>query len=88
MDDWLDRVLDPSHLFPVIVQFSASWCQPCQILRPLLEKEVEDRDGAVHYCYVDAGKNGAFADLMKVSYTKLFTTDGLRRGSDLLQNLL
>ena len=84
----MDRVLEPSHNFPVIVQFSASWCQPCQILRPLLEKQVENKDGAVLYCYVDAGKNKAFADLMKVSYTKLFSTDGLRRGSQLLDTLL
>ena len=40
-----EEVVDQSMKCPVIVDFWAPWCQPCQILGPLLEKLVGDAQG-------------------------------------------
>ncbi|WVO13254.1 thioredoxin [Cryptococcus depauperatus] len=32
------RALDKSNSKPVLVDFYASWCQPCQVLTPLLKR--------------------------------------------------
>ena len=40
-----EEVVDQSMKCPVIVDFWAPWCQPCQILGPLLEKLVGDARG-------------------------------------------
>ena len=38
-------VLQGSHQVPVLVDFWASWCQPCQMLMPLLARLVDEYQG-------------------------------------------
>jgi putative thioredoxin len=38
-------VLDNSHRWPVLVDFWADWCQPCQMLMPLLKRLVDEYNG-------------------------------------------
>ncbi len=44
-DNYQSAVIEQSFNVPVLVDFWASWCQPCQILMPLLGKLAEQYQG-------------------------------------------
>ncbi|XP_078388206.1 thioredoxin, mitochondrial [Cetorhinus maximus] len=49
--DFTDRVINSKK--PVLVDFHASWCAPCRILGPRLEKMVAKQEGKVVMAKVD-----------------------------------
>lgn len=42
--NFMAEVAEKSYEKPIIVDFFAQWCGPCQLLKPMLEKVVQDHD--------------------------------------------
>lgn len=63
---------------PVLVDFYADWCGPCQSLAPTLEVLAEKYDGKVKVCKinVDQAQQLAIAHKVMSIPTMLFVKDG------------
>lgn len=61
-NDSFDKiVLEGSHTTPVLVDFWAAWCNPCQILMPILAKLVDQFQGKFLLAKVDTEEQQALA---------------------------
>ncbi|XP_051899223.1 thioredoxin, mitochondrial [Pristis pectinata] len=63
--DFTDRVINSTK--PVLVDFHASWCGPCRMLGPRLEKMVAKQEGKVIMAKVDIDDHTDLAIEYKVS---------------------
>ena len=59
--DFETEVITRSHTVPVLVDFWASWCRPCLMLGPVLEKLADEFAGAFFLAKVDTDQNQAVA---------------------------
>jgi thioredoxin 1 len=53
--DFQTEVLNESG--PVLVDFTAAWCQPCKMLDPLVTQLAQEWDGKVKVVKLDADQN-------------------------------
>lgn len=59
--DFTEVVIEGSHRTPVLVDFWAAWCGPCQMLMPVLAKLVEEYQGQVILAKVNSDEQQALA---------------------------
>ena len=64
--NWPEVVEKASHVQPVIVDFTASWCGPCRVLGPVLEQAVRDAGGVTLAAY-DIDESSERAEEFRVS---------------------
>ncbi len=69
------EVIEKSKELPVLVDFWATWCAPCMMLKPILEKVAKDLDGKFILAKVNVDespvKSGEF-DINAIPSVKLF----------------
>src|SRR5262245_47244263 len=59
---------------PVLVQFSASWCQPCQQLKATFQRVAPSyNDSQVRLAYVDADENSSLQHYLQGGYPTVRT---------------
>lgn len=69
------EVIQASKKTPVLVDFWASWCGPCVMLKPVLEKLAEQYSGKFILAKVSVEDNQAIAQdfgIMSIPAVKLF----------------
>ena len=60
---------------PVVVDFWASWCGPCQMMGPVVEELSDELNGKVKFCKVNVDDEPELAqnyDVMSIPNFKLF----------------
>jgi len=65
-ESFMADVIEASQTTPVIVDFWATWCGPCKLLGPALEKAVKEARGAVRLVKIDVDKNQELAGQMRI----------------------
>ena len=64
--NFINKVIEESKTNPVIVDFWATWCNPCKQLTPILEKVVLQMNGKVKLVKVDIDQNQSLAQQMQI----------------------
>lgn len=63
VNDFANEIKDT---VPVLVDFWAPWCQPCQMLSPVIEELADELDGEVKVCKLNCDEAGEIAMEMSV----------------------
>ena len=57
---------------PVLVDFTASWCQPCKVVAPEVEAVARDMEGKAKVFKVDIDKSKRLASLLRIQSVSTF----------------
>ena len=60
------KVVEMSKTVPVVVDFWAPWCQPCKLLKPMLESAIQNLNGQVMLAEINTDENPNLAASFKV----------------------
>src|SRR5919201_2085225 len=61
---WKNEVLESN--LPVVVDFYATWCGPCQYLGPIIAKLASEFKGTIKFAKIDIDKNEDIANKYNV----------------------
>jgi putative thioredoxin len=64
--NFVPEVVDRSNDVPVVIDFWATWCEPCKKLSPVLEKLAAEFDGRFLLATVDVDSNPQLASAFQV----------------------
>ena len=64
--NFINKVIEESKNSPIIVDFWATWCNPCKQLTPILEKAVLQMNGKVKLVKIDIDQNQSLAKQMQI----------------------
>lgn len=76
--DFEYEVLSYSQNIPVVVEFWATWCQPCKRLEPILEQLTEEAHGSFRLARVDVDANPNLA--LRYSVRSVPTVKAISQG--------
>lgn len=57
LENFMESVIIPSREMPVLIDFWASWCAPCKMLMPMIEKLAVEYQGRLKVVAVNADEN-------------------------------
>jgi len=49
-----------------IVQFSATWCNPCKVLKPIMEEVSDEMSNKLNFFYMDIDENPSTPTLFSI----------------------
>ena len=51
---------------PIVLQAGASWCGPCQILKPMMIQKAKEFGSSVQYVYLDVDTFPELAGMLEI----------------------
>lgn len=63
--DFEDVLSNPDKA--TVIQAGASWCNPCQVLKPKLVEAVKKQNGAINFLYIDIDAHQGIAQMLQVN---------------------